>query len=455
MKESKYNLWLNMPDGTKVGYNCETCSFAKFDDETVALYEYILKNNINLDSLDEINRESVSMMKQGMFIVPNNHDNLQAGRFRYLTNTFSKEHLTMTILPTLDCNLRCTYCFEEHKKICLDKSTIEAIKKYANEYIIRYRPKSFFVSWYGGEPLLEYDKVVSLSEYFISLAEENNILYTADMISNCVLLTKEKARKLKDLRIDHIQVTIDGDRVNHNKKRKYINGAETFDLIINNIIEASELMNFHVRLNVDKTTYSNVEQMLEDIKCLSNNKAFAIYAAPLRADVTTACASVSETCFNLEEYAKINVNIIKLLYEKGFGFSWNPTIPSGGCGATNPSSCVIQPNGELCRCWTQVGQSEESYGNINNLPDTFRPENYYKWVLFDPYADSKCHDCPIFPSCLLGCPAKTVPPSTEYTKPSFDKDNRCTVFKYNYSELLTYVYRLHSESKEGKNEKDN
>ena len=41
-----------------------------------------------------------------------------------------KDYLHLVILPTEDCNFRCPYCYEEHRKSVINRETINSIYKY-------------------------------------------------------------------------------------------------------------------------------------------------------------------------------------------------------------------------------------------------------------------------------------------------------------------------------------
>lgn len=61
--------------------------------------------------------------------------------------------MSLIIAPTLDCNFRCPYCFEDLKKIYMTKGTVNAIKNFVRNKI-KNGVTNLNVSWYGGEPLL-------------------------------------------------------------------------------------------------------------------------------------------------------------------------------------------------------------------------------------------------------------------------------------------------------------
>ncbi|KOS03735.1 hypothetical protein AM598_04965 [Paenibacillus polymyxa] len=66
------------------------------------------------------------------------------------------------------------------------------------------------------------------------MAAEKHIEVSHDMVSNGYLLTRRRAAVLRDLGLKNIQITIDGNKSNHDKRRVLENRQGTFDQIIEN-----------------------------------------------------------------------------------------------------------------------------------------------------------------------------------------------------------------------------
>ena len=93
-------------------------------------------------------------------------------------------------------------------KLNLLEDTISFVKLFKNTKFLR-------VTWYGGEPLLQFEYIEKLSHRLMNMFEN----YNAHMITNAYLLDKAKSQKLKELKISAIQVTIDGLEKVHNERR--------------------------------------------------------------------------------------------------------------------------------------------------------------------------------------------------------------------------------------------
>lgn len=73
--------------------------------------------------------------------------------------------------------------------------------------------------WYGGEPLLAWDTICSLSERIIKIADENNCKYAAGIVTNGYLFDEDKILKLKELKIKTVQITLDGPPKVHSRRK--------------------------------------------------------------------------------------------------------------------------------------------------------------------------------------------------------------------------------------------
>lgn len=60
----------------------------------------------------------------------------------------------IVILTTTDCNARCYYCFEHGiEPLYMQEATAEAIIQYCKK---NYKEKEIAITWFGGEPLLNW-----------------------------------------------------------------------------------------------------------------------------------------------------------------------------------------------------------------------------------------------------------------------------------------------------------
>lgn len=438
MIESPYNFWLEKDD-KHLCFNSLTCGFVEIDNEK---YEFI-KNYLDTNNCTDLNSEKIDIinqLKHARILVESTTNDLDFLHYNYLRVNHGAKFKGFTILPTLKCNFNCSYCFEQNKNITMNDDVAAKIEEIVKAAISDKTTSMLSINWFGGEPLLEFDRISQLSEIFINECNKNNIGYEASMISNGWFLTKNVAKKLQEYKLSSVQVTLDGPKMLHNKKRMLKGGQGTFDTIIERIIEASEYLNIIVRVNIDKEFCNLFDEFFEDIKPLRGNQKISLYPSKIMEDSTAACKSYESNCIKVKDFAKAFVDFQKMLIKNGFGLRWGPSPRPGGCGATCPSSMVICPDGSLYRCWSQVGELGESYGNIMDIQNTFNPTNYYKWVVFNPLTIEECKNCNLLPICLTGCPATRIPATTDYMKHSYLREDKCTLEKYSISDLLLLLY---------------
>jgi len=123
---------------------------------------------------------------------------------------------------TKQCNLKCKHCLSNADE------RADASELTTSDYFRLFDQMKeigcFFITIGGGEPLMRGD----LFEV-IKYARNNDI--AVSIITNGLLITEEIAKKLNELNLDTITVSIDGLKENH----EAIRGAGTFDKTIANI----------------------------------------------------------------------------------------------------------------------------------------------------------------------------------------------------------------------------
>lgn len=216
---SKYNT-LFKREGIYLFYNSLSNSFVELSQN----YYNILSNYKYGDEVNLTDKELESYLIRMKALVEDDDYEIRKIKFINSARRFSQNTLTLTINPTFACNFACPYCFEEgHPTNRMSDETEENVVR----FVKGYKPKNISVTWFGGEPLLEFNRIKSLTNKLKAL----NVGYNASMITNGYLLTKEKANEFENLSINRVQITLDGVRDSHDCRRFLKGGKPTFDTI--------------------------------------------------------------------------------------------------------------------------------------------------------------------------------------------------------------------------------
>ena len=131
------------------------------------------------------------------------------------------------IFATDNCNLRCPYCFEEHKNIVMSEDVWSAVSEHFIKLIWDGVIDRTHWRVSGGEPLTCFD---SWREFPIYLKKVLGSQFSAGVITNFTLLTDEVIRYLVDNKIG-CGVSLDGTI--HSKVD--INGNSTSKKVMENL----------------------------------------------------------------------------------------------------------------------------------------------------------------------------------------------------------------------------
>lgn len=436
MKQSRFNEYFFAPDGKKLAFNSYSCGLAVVDDK----YEKLMSelNKITDDNIPKELQKCYEAAKEGMFIVPDDYDELVELYTKRNFQKYSLESLGLTIAPTLACNFKCIYCYETSKPGIMSSDVAEKIVdfvKFESDQI-----KNLSISWYGGEPLLAKEFIYSLSNKFIEICNEKNIEYSAFIISNGSLLDDDTISKLIEYQVRGIQITIDGPPEIHNSRRVNKANIGTFDLLIENINKLLKTNKIEVvlRINVDKNNDSEVDKLIAILDERLVNKNVKITFGQVTA-YTEACRTIEGDCYNNGEFAVKLLQYYNILAKYGFD-EYNefpyPEVKLNYCCAELMNSFVIDPEGYLYKCWNEVGNISGAVGNIkNDLYDVTCYKNG-KWLKRNPFDNSKCINCSLLPVCMGGCPHNDM---------VLHNDNVCDMIKYNIKDIMLKYYEMNKE----------
>lgn len=174
--------------------------------------------------------------------------------------------LSLVLVLTESCNLRCIYCCENHWNSRMSSTLQDQIVEFVEANIYRY--KCLKVEWFGGEPLLCMDIIESLSRKFIDICQRNRVQYFAVTSTNGFLLNTTTLEKLKELRVLAFQITIDGLKETHDAQRMQIDGTGSWDIIVGNLRDIrdnfkSNLISLVIRTNVTYPICEIIDQYMD------------------------------------------------------------------------------------------------------------------------------------------------------------------------------------------------
>ena len=152
MKTSKYNIYLTENNSFYI-FNQLSSSLTQVDKE---LYLSLLDNN--LDELD--NPSLIQDLYENNYICDDAliEENQILAINKYLR--YGKDYARITILPTINCNFKCWYCYESHIESVMTQENMNAVLEFCKNTIVKNRVSTFHLDWFGGEPLLYFDEII-------------------------------------------------------------------------------------------------------------------------------------------------------------------------------------------------------------------------------------------------------------------------------------------------------
>lgn len=433
-KPSRYNHFQPWQNGYRIAFNARTGAVALMTEDNYRVYLQLidkLESDGSGTTLTAAESDLLKQLEYGSFTRPDSMDEFQRLKFIHGSARYDPRVLGLVIAPTMACNMACPYCFESNKTGKMKPDVVEAIIS-----LVDRQSKSLDkvdVDWYGGEPLLAMDVIEDLSESLIDLAKERQFAYFSSIITNGYLLTKEAVDRLRSLNVLACQVTFDGPEAVHNQRRPLKNGKESFRTILENLKYATTKMMVSARINVDKSLdRAQIGELLAELKMAGLQERVAVYFGQLEASTMT-CAAIAESCYDTVGFSEVEIEFYRLLLDEGFRVQKLPSPSALYCLAQHINGFLVDPDGNLYRCWNHVGDPERSMGNIKNPIDHQHP-NFTRLFYFDPFDDERCRDCDILPLCMGGCPAQRA-------DRGLDGDRICQSWRHNLTPMLEIIAR--------------
>ncbi len=376
--------------------------------------------------------ELMAYLQEQLFLIEDTVDELAYLKDKVQAARYDPDELGLVIAPTMGCNFKCHYCFENKSKTVLDESSQEKLIALVKESLPG--KKRLSIQWFGGEPLLAPQLLENLSKHFIALAREHKVHYSASMTSNGYYMDRAMAQNLKEWGITKVQVTLEGDRTFHNKVRTDSNRTNSFDVILANIKDASEFIKVDLRIHVAPYNTEGVFELVRSLAEQGYQKYVSVlYFAPLfsyKVDEEVKFKHDDRRHFTIANFAAMEVELYRLSTSLGFPppdiFKESFSV----CTAVRDNTLCVDASGDLYKCYFELNQPHLSVGNLTTGP--VMNERHQEWLDHRIDRDEDCRNCQVLPVCFGGC--------TRKWQENAAKDSICNTLKHNLKDMTRLMF---------------
>jgi uncharacterized protein len=320
-------------------------------------------------------------------------------RLRFGRKRFGNYTLNVTIVPTLACNMKCSYCDQsaEVRQYTMTDEICNAVIDYIKPKI---RNKELIeVTWYGGEPLIAFDKLIKMQKELLQICSMHQVDMICNLASNALLATVDRITEMKDAGIKQIQITLDGPEEVHDNRRRTSGGGNTYTRILDRILMLKDLIDVRIRVNIDRTNADKIEELLNILR--GHGLLEDVYLAPVVA-YTPACisAGVEDVLLSGPEFARFILPYKEYLSNDYLSDRLSPCPIS--CMALAENNYVFGPRGYVYKCWHDLDHVERAIDHV--ITGEGNLANNLFWLNYDPLSNRECLGCSVLPLCMGGCP---------------------------------------------------
>lgn len=369
-----------------------------------------------------------TLIEQGIVTNLNPEDEERLFENNFYSNYFLDNVPSITLAPSLSCNLNCNYCYQSGDNQELINTLPKAdwastAYEFAKNFIDSRNLQRVTFVWFGGEPLLSHKPLREFSRNIKKYYANKPVKIEFEVITNGTIINEDILADFTELPIKFAQITIDGPEESHNMIRHYKDGRGTYESIVANLtkILKQTSVNVSIRYNLCSENsaalyYKNLtSHITKDFSAFIDNRRLRIEYPVLATDTCLYKNTVS-----LKQYTDSFIGYLKTLSAAGVAkdkiFKYAPPF----CTARNNNGLVIGPGGDIYKCWEHIGNQEYVVGNTSEGWVKIK-ENEWKVIGSNSY-HPKCLKCKLLPLCLGGCPLnwgrnKSEPECPVFMKP--------------------------------------
>lgn len=405
LKISFYNFYINKEDDSIYVFNTATGAILHiFEAEYIQrLTEIRTVAEIPYDPNDGF----IYKLYNIGILVPSDRDEYEYVRYRYERDVIRDGTLSLMLITTRQCNLRCVYCYEKHENKPMKVETYANILSYIENVLKNRYFSSVSIGLFGGEPFVEYDNVIDFLESAKKLCESYDVPFNASATTNGALIYPERFERLILAGCSYYQITIDGFEETHDKYRINANGKGSWHQIIDNLkymTSTSYEFKVTIRSNFNEEVFSRVKEWYEFIRDNFDNKRFSVYYEGIK-----KLGGSNDTLLdvlNQEQVSKSSFDVAQFINKLDIqndvvDFMTRPY--SQVCYASKHNNYLIDYDGTILKCTLALDDDLNRIGYIDDEGIMHINENKHsKWIGHKIELPNICNNCRVLPICFGG-----------------------------------------------------
>lgn len=344
-----------------------------------------------------------ALCEAGMLVADDADDDARLASHWRRSSDGMPDALYVTWLPTLACNLACTYCFQkDHPATGHMSGETEAA---AQAYVLRRVDASgvgrLIVHFIGGEPVTRKDLLLRTAGTLSRAMAERGGTFAWELTTNGIDLTPDLVNALLGFGEGTVKLTLDGDRETHDAGRVYRSGKGTFDRVFAALVSVARGCP-GVKLRVGGNFLPGQEESYERLLARMEDAGLRglLEETLFKPVVDIGSAHGCSGCAAPQAEAQTLVQIGRSVQKRGLARRSAGWVDRAGlCEVHWTNSTVIDPMGRLYKCLDVAGRPEMAIGDVWGGETRADPLTEARpWERHAP-----CRTCAYLPVCGGGC----------------------------------------------------
>jgi uncharacterized protein len=352
------------------------------------------------------------------------------------------------IIVTYGCNLACPYCYlsdiQSKDKKWVNKTITEEYVDKIFDTITSLDTRPRRLTLYGGEPLLVKNKPIVEKILRDGGRHGYGFLILTNGVSTCDFLDVLKRYSII------LQVTIDGPKHIHDKRRIRKDGKGTFDEIVQGIDAALDAgLDLFLRTNLDKDNIQLLPQVVEFYreKGWLDHPRVSLHFSPVFEKSGGHYESISprtDVYDSVILQAAENPDISKFSFDIRGTDLFENIFSKGELGPprfwycdANCGTYIYDPFGDVYVCTEHIGEEDAKVGVY--YPELVLNDRYTQWRKRTIFTIPQCRECKYALFCGGGCGYKALDTYGTLSKPV------CHDYDQVFTKVIPFLYKAARE----------